>query len=142
MAWKPEKPVLVCDVDGVIFRYDGFKGVEVFGDPVPGAAQTLSKLRRDGWYIAVFTTRPRTAALEKALRKAGVPFDDVNHRRRGRAWAHNPPGASMKPYADAYIDDRDWRSLGKPFSRLTWTSIYRTLSGWKKRVYDGGSHQA
>ena len=138
MSWKPKNPVLVCDVDGVLFTYEGFKGVGVFGEPVPGAAETLRKLHKDGWYIAIFTTRPLTPQLKKILKKNRIPHHDVNHMKHGRLWAHNPPGASMKPYADAYIDDRDWQSVGKPFTRATWARIYKRLSSWKKKIYDTG----
>jgi hypothetical protein len=133
--------VLCCDLDGVLFEYEGFKGHDVFGKPIPGASETLRRLHREGWYIVVFTTRPLTPALRRELRRHRIPFDDVNLGKERLRWAHNPPKASAKPYADAYIDDRDWRSLGRRFDRSTWRAIYKKLAGWKRRKLDRPDHK-
>jgi len=47
----------VCvDLDGVLAQYDGWKGVEHIGDPIPGAVQFTKKLQEVA-RVVIFTTR-------------------------------------------------------------------------------------
>jgi hypothetical protein len=54
--WKKEvdrlqRPVLAVDFDGVIAKYDGWKGDKSFGDPIPGASECLKKIAESGVWI-------------------------------------------------------------------------------------------
>jgi len=100
---------VVVDFDGVIAQYDGWKGVGVFGDPMPDVAESLRTFQSWGWRIIIFTVRQNTEALFKYFYDNKIPFHSIN------SIAHNPPNTGPKPIADVYIDDRDWQSVGKPF---------------------------
>jgi ribonucleotide monophosphatase NagD (HAD superfamily) len=45
------------DLDGVLARYDGWKGDGVFNEPAPGAKEFLENLRREGYRVVILTTR-------------------------------------------------------------------------------------
>lgn len=104
-------PKTICiDFDGVIADYSkGFQGADVFGDPLPGAAAAITKLKLDGWKVIIFTTRKATVGLENYLRFNGIPFDEINSN------SDQPEGSNPgKPIADVYLDDRavrfeDWQ---------------------------------
>lgn len=101
----------ICiDLDGVIFKYDEWRGVDHFGDPIDGARLVLEELQRMGFEIIIFTNRtnPSTnpgytkymlaAKVEKALNKHNIPFDRIE--------------LAGKPLAKYYIDDRGIRFNG------------------------------
>jgi hypothetical protein len=90
------------DLDGPIFRFKGWRGLDHFGPRVPGAVRALRWLHRHGWRIIVHTCRLNTGLnpehqhlelyekVEAALNAAGIPYDAIEDR---------------KPYADFYVDD-------------------------------------
>jgi len=101
-----QKPRVCVDLDGVLAQYDKWKGVDHFGDPVPGAlafAKQLAKVAS----ITVFTSRCAQDVLEGSritpgqlrikviewLEKHQFPYTDV-YIGQG------------KPRAAAFIDDR------------------------------------
>jgi hypothetical protein len=103
------KPRVCLDLDGVLARYDGWKGVDRIGPPLPGALEFAWKLAEIA-DIVVFTSRcsPEGGADENDpnmspgrmkirvidwLEKHKFPFTDV-YIGRG------------KPRASAFIDDR------------------------------------
>jgi len=45
------------DLDGTLAKYDGWKGEDVIGDPVPGARELLVGLKARGFKIALWTSR-------------------------------------------------------------------------------------
>lgn len=126
-APKPRQPVAtqkprVCvDLDGVLAQYDKWKGVDHFGDPVPGALDFARKLAKIA-EITVFTSRCAQDVLEGSritpaqlrikvidwLEKHGFPYKDV-YTGQG------------KPRAAAFIDDRavhcDPQSDGEAFEK-------------------------
>ena len=66
---------ILLDVDGVL---------HVSGDPIPGAAEAVARLRRQGHSLRFVTnnsTRPRTTLAEE-LRTLGFELDDDELRRR------------------------------------------------------------
>jgi len=127
-AWKElGKPVVVVDFDGVIADYsEGFKGVDVFGDPIEGAKEALCELYEMGWYIIIFTTRFSSEKLFKWLWNNKIPFHSINSTN------HNPPNTSIKPIATVYLDDRAWPRLGKQYDKETWEQIVKDL----RKLYD------
>ena len=94
---------VAIDVDGVLAQYDGWKGPDVIGDPIPGARGFLEELNKRGFRIVIHTTRTRDfegtdhkarcAAVKKWLVKHNLPHH-VLHTQIG------------KPIACAYVDDR------------------------------------
>lgn len=105
-----DKKTVCVDLDGVLARYNGFKGIDHFDDPFPGAREFLTDLRKVA-KVVIFTTRASVSAHGNCdwparnsvaelkakvvawLRKWELPFDDV--------WT-----AAGKPIASAYVDDR------------------------------------
>lgn len=98
----------VCvDLDGVLAKYDGWKGVDYFGDPIPGAREFLQILRTK-YEVIIYTCRCREgiSGPEKShllinrvrewLDKHDMPYDDID-------------AGSGKPIASYYIDDRGIR---------------------------------
>ena len=101
-----EKTIAV-DLDGVIFEYRDWKGIEHFGKPIKNARRSLDMFRKMGFKIVVYTcrTNPKLHTeyplpqlelmVRKALLSAEIPFDEVS--------------IGGKPIALYYIDDRGIR---------------------------------
>lgn len=98
------RPMVCVDLDGVLAKYEGWRGINHIGPPLPGAVEfthELGKVAR----VVVFSSRCcednkgglRWQVLKNLvtdwLTRHGFHFDDV--------WA-----AQGKPAASAYIDDR------------------------------------
>lgn len=115
----PDRPTVAVDLDGTLAEYDGWRGVEHFGEPFEGAKDFLTVLSSVA-YVVVYTTRvnpeindggssPELDECERRgdgllrrtlvgyvelwLKKHGLPYDEV----------YSGPG---KPMAKAYVDDR------------------------------------
>ncbi len=93
---------VAIDLDGTLAKYDGWKGIEVVGDPVKKAVAFTQELKKRGHYIIIHTARlcklnAKNGKAHKVVRqwliKHGFAFDEI--------WT----GAG-KPIACAYIDDR------------------------------------
>ncbi len=94
---------VAVDVDGVLARYDGWKGPGVIGEPIRGAKEFMESLRKDGFRVIIHTTRTkdfegedhvlRIRSVRKWLEENNIPYDDL----------HTEIG---KPIACAYVDDR------------------------------------
>ena len=97
---KTHKQWACFDFDGVIAEYNGWKGFDVLGNPIPEVVEAMQKLKAQGWMINVFTTRLATPTLEDFLKDNNIPFDSINSN------AHNPPNTSQKPIYHVIIDDR------------------------------------
>lgn len=96
------KKTVAVDLDGVLARYDGWKGVEVIGEPIPGAREFMMDIVARGFNVVVHSARcsaqngdPNVAAdvIGKWLRLHQIPYTRI-HTERG------------KPIAFAYVDDR------------------------------------
>lgn len=106
------KKTVAVDLDGVISEYHGWKGFNVFGDPIQGAKEFLEKVR-EKYRVLIFTTRcnidrnrehlwkvgaldPRLYLQEcigKWMRDHDLPYDDIY-------------AGQGKPIACAIVDDR------------------------------------
>ena len=97
-----EIPQTICiDLDGTLAGYDGWKGADHFGAPLPGAREALAGLRARGWRIIIFTTRGDREKVGAYLRRHGLMFDYINEHPDQPAGTN--PG---KPFAHVYVDDR------------------------------------
>ena len=93
--------IIICfDFDGVIAEYSGWKGADVFGDPIPYTVNLMRKLKKDGYMVLIWTTRQVTPGILEYLKKHEIPFDSINDN------SHNPPNTSAKPIFDVFVDDR------------------------------------
>jgi len=98
------KKSVAVDLDGVLLKYDGWKGLEHLGEPIVGAKEFLEKLRED-FYAILHTTRlapkfndrPDQSYLYRVVShwmdSCGLPYDEL--------WVDKG-----KPLAIAYVDDR------------------------------------
>jgi len=98
----------VCvDLDGVLAQYDGWKGVEHIGDPIPGAVKFTKRLQEMA-RVVIFTTRTnadpkiseRSESVEMLTQRVKLWLD-----AHGFAYDEIYVGQG-KPLASAYVDDR------------------------------------
>lgn len=117
--------IIAIDLDGTILKYDGWKGEESFGEPIPGAVEALQTLKQQGHTIVIHTCRNVSKAMAEHLRANQIPFDRINVSPVDTRPRHVP----HKPPADVYIDDKALRFKGD------WPKMLKLLKGFK-------SHQA
>lgn len=91
---------IAFDFDGVIATYDGWKGPDVFGEPIFYTIDLMDSLKVRGDRVIIWTTRKVTTELLQWLKKYNVVYDTINDN------SHNPPDTSEKPIFDVFIDDR------------------------------------
>lgn len=104
-----KKRTICIDFDGVLHDYsEGFKGKDVFGDMLSNADKGTQLLKKKGWTIIIYTTRPKTTKLEKWLKDHKIAYDYINENP-------NQPEDSKggKLIADIYLDDRGMRFNGQ-----------------------------
>lgn len=90
-----EKKTICVDFDGVIAQYDGFKGNDIFGDPIDGVQSAMEVLKKKGFTIIIFTTRTASSKLKKYLNDNHITYDYINEN------PDQPKGSnSGKPIAD------------------------------------------
>lgn len=87
--WKSERIVCI-DFDGVISKYDGWKGSEHHGKPMRGAKGFVDRLIKAGFKPVIWTTRDKIK-IEKWLKENGFPDLEVTN---------------IKYPSVVYIDDR------------------------------------
>ncbi len=121
---KNEKGIVCFDFDGVLATYNGWKGFDILGEPIPETIEAVRQLYKEGYYIIIFTTRLDTPILRKWLKDNNVPYDDINKNSK------TPPHTSCKPIYHCIIDDRainfnvrrarwDTQTLLKAVKRIT-----------------------
>ncbi len=54
------KQTVVFDLDGTLARYDGWKGVDIIGEPFYGAVDLIRRLLNSGIKVWIYTTRTNT----------------------------------------------------------------------------------
>lgn len=98
------RPIVAVDLDGVLARYDGWRGIDHIGDPLPGAVEFTRRLAAFA-EVLVWTTRcsPEANPPYDAEELVGVVMDWLN--RHGFCW-HRVWAGRGKPIAAAYVDDR------------------------------------
>jgi len=102
---EPESHTLCIDIDQTLCASTGPE-TYASAEPIPGAQETLSRLREAGWVIVLFTGRHfnQWKVTVEWLRRHDFPYDQI---------------AFGKPPARYYIDDRaipfhgDWMTIGR-----------------------------
>ncbi len=97
-----DKRTVCVDLDGVLSRYDSWKGIEHFGEPVPGAVEFSKELAKK-YRVLIFSARTHDEEgrdVKEAKRLVAAWLD-----RHGFAYDEIYTGQG-KPFASAYIDDR------------------------------------
>ncbi len=99
-----KRPTVAVDLDGVLARYDGWRGIDHIGDPLPGAVEFTRRLSAFA-EVLVWTTRcsPEANPPYDAGELVGIVMDWLN--RHGFCW-HRIWAGHGKPIAAAYVDDR------------------------------------
>lgn len=95
----------VCvDLDGVLARYDGWKGDDHIGDPIPGAVESVTALAK---FARVTIHSIRLNPVDPITREPRDNSDRVGSWLRANKF---PPVTLWlkegKPIAAAYVDDR------------------------------------
>jgi len=97
------RPKICVDLDGVLARYDGWRGMEHIGEPVDGAIEFTQRMSE--WAdIIIFTTRLRIKGVKQPLSER----EKIVRKwldKHGFTYAEIYTGQG-KPAAAAYIDDR------------------------------------
>ncbi len=110
----------ICiDIDGTISKYIEWVDANTFGDVLPHCAEAVHRLKADGWYVIIYTTRTDKAAIKNFLDNNNVPFDSINENP-------NQPANAIggKPIADVYIDDRAMQFDGH------WENVYERVTSF------------
>ena len=100
------KPTVAVDLDGVLARYYGWRGVDHIGEPLPGAVDFTKRLSE--WaHVLVFTCRVN--ARLQSVPDQGI--DDLYYKvmnwLKKHEFKYNEIYVGQgKPLAVAYIDDR------------------------------------
>jgi hypothetical protein len=105
---QKRKPRVCLDLDGVLSRYDGWKGSDSIGEPLPGAREFARSLAAFS-DIVIFTSR----CSQDFANETGHLIDPAKMRVRIIDWLeeHEIPFVDVyvgqgKPRAAAFIDDR------------------------------------
>lgn len=98
------KPTVAIDLDGVLAQYDGWNGVDHFGDPIPGAVDFTLRLT-PRFNIIIHTCRCSYGMNGREASSMLVGRVRNWLDRHGFAYDHiwSEPG---KPIANFYVDDR------------------------------------
>ena len=103
-----QRPRVCVDLDGVLAKYDTWRGLDHIGEPVNGAVEFAEKLNKKA-DIIVFTSRCSPERIEEE----GSKYSPGQLRIRIIEWLekHGIPYADVylgqgKPRAAAFIDDR------------------------------------
>jgi ribonucleotide monophosphatase NagD (HAD superfamily) len=118
---------IAIDFDGVLHGYSkGFQDGEIYDPPVPGAAEAMKKMKEQGHYLYIFTTR-----TNKIFRKKGDGKDEKYQENQIKEWMakYDIPYDKIwtfgKPMADLFIDDRAINFAGN------WDDTFETVTNFK-----------
>lgn len=103
---RKEKKTIAIDLDGVLAEYDGWKGIEHIGKPIPGAKELIERLLKYGDTIIINTTR--TSPEDNKGYTSEQLVENVKGWLQENGFPENVEiwSGEGKPGADIYIDDR------------------------------------
>jgi hypothetical protein len=111
---RAQRPRVCVDLDGVLAQYDGWRGLDFTGPPIPGAVEFTRKLSEFA-EVVIFTTRCAVEHNREDLREPTRPASDLAPRlmHNVRYWLEKHDfsfteiyAGQGKPVASAYVDDR------------------------------------
>jgi len=111
--------IVAVDFDGTVCKHQWPE----IDEPLPGAIETLRKLKAAGWILIIWTCR-EGKYLDAAIRWSqahGIEWDGVNETPEKYEFRDEP--IRRKAYADVYIDDRNFGGFPG------WDIIASTLLG-------------
>ena len=108
---------IALDLDGTIAKYESFLGLEIIGDPLPGATDLVDRLIKEGHTVVIHTTRMNPDVNHKSVRELG---DYIINWLKKHNFNHETIVCqdAGKPVADLYIDDRGWHH----FTNDSWSN--------------------
>ncbi len=98
------------DFDGVVAKYDGFKGHEHQDEPISEVVKAIRFLKEKGHKILIYSTRG-SKFLQEYCKKYDIPVDYFNENPNYKTDGH-------KPVAYVYIDDRAVLYKGQKAEKL------------------------
>jgi hypothetical protein len=103
------------------------------GEPMPGAAYTIRRLKADGHYLIIWSCREgcEQAAMVDWMLEHDIPFDLVNDNHPDDVARYG--GNSRKIMADIYIDDRNIGGIP------SWKEIYQIIQG-KRLIFSRAAY--
>lgn len=109
-----EGKILLVDFDDTLSKFQGCPPA-LPGDPLPGAVEYLSKFKKDGWLIHIFSGRSNyeggTQQIAEWMDKFQLPYDAI---------------LPNKPHYNVLIDD----NAISP-KEHSWADVYETISSGK-----------
>jgi len=138
---RSQRPKVCVDFDGVLAAYDGWKGLDFTGNPLPGAVEFTRRLAEFA-DVVVFTSRCCVESHRDELKEPTRPASDLAPRLQHsiRYWLdkyhftyHEIYVGQGKPPASAYIDDR-----AIPCSPQLDPLAYQKAAGLAKLLCRGG----
>lgn len=105
--------IIAIELDATLIRYNGFKGIEHFGLPYPGAVELTGRLSQLG-EVWIYTCRTNPDIYTEHLPEHMDPRDGPKRVKdlirgyldsQGFHYHHIYVGPG-KPFADLYIDDK------------------------------------
>lgn len=115
------KITLAIDFDGTLVDFSGgWKGVDVCGEPLPHAVETLKKFREANFKIIIYSCRTNTG-LNPSMSIVRLHNEFKAHLDRlGFVYDEIFVGTG-KPIAHVYIDDRGFYFNGD------WNAVYMSV---------------
>jgi hydroxymethylpyrimidine pyrophosphatase-like HAD family hydrolase len=101
---------IAFDFDGVIAKYEGFKGEEHEEEPQKEVVEAIRRLKAEGCTVIIFSTRS-DEFLRQYCEKHNIPVDYFNDNPD----VTNPSG---KPVAQVYVDDKTVLYRGQKADQL------------------------
>lgn len=112
-------PVVSIDFDGTLAEYDGWKGHDHTGKPLPGAIWALKVFQHNGYEVEIFTSRTRMDFVWRWVYDHAHGLVKRVNKTRKISKNH-----SCKPVVDIFIDDKSEYWVGK---KVNWREIIRRL---------------
>lgn len=128
---KLKHKYFAIDFDGTI-AYDAYPNI---GKLIPGAKETMAKIKELGGEIVIWTCRTHQAKedAKKFLDDNGIIYDKFNEPFDANVNEYGGDHA-RKIFADVYIDDRSIHLEGKP---VDWDDIHNNIFLYDEEFNDG-----
>ena len=138
------KKTICIDFDGVLAEWpEGEMKSDNFGDMISNADAGTALLKKKGFTIIIYTTRPVTDALKTWLKDNRIEYDYINENPEQPENAPIEQGCKIK--ADIYLDDRgicfrgNWEWIMRDIGAFTpWMMGKKEQKKQMERNFDEG----